>query len=141
MVVKHIDVVGAVIVHDDLVLCAQRADGPLIGLWEFPGGKIEPGESPASALVREIREELGCDIRVGLEITTTTHEYDLAAITLTTFYCTLLDGEPTVGEHAAIRWCAPSELPTLEWAPADIPTVVHVRNDFMSHRDEPREAN
>jgi 8-oxo-dGTP diphosphatase len=129
--VKYLDVVGAVIVHDDHVLCAQRGGvGPLAGLWEFPGGKIEPGESPAAALMREIGEELGCEISVGSEIVTTTHAYDFAVIRLTTFYCTLVDGVPTAGEHAALEWRASADLMTLEWAPADIPAVQRVQADL-----------
>ena len=74
--------------RDGLVMCAQRGhDGNLPGLWEFPGGKIEPGESKQDALMREITEELGCTVEVGSEVTTTTHEYDFGEVTLTTFYC------------------------------------------------------
>lgn len=120
---KQIDVVGAVIVRDGLVLCTQRGAGKLAGLWEFPGGKIEPGESPQAALVREIVEELGCQIEVGELLTTTTHTYDFAVVTLTTFYCSLVAGTPKLTEHAAANWLAPDQLDTLEWAPADVPAV------------------
>lgn len=125
---KHYKVVGAVIVRDGLVLCARRAPGGETGdLWEFPGGKIEPGESAGHALEREILEELGCRIKVGARVTATTHEYDFGVITLTTFYCDLLDGTPTATEHAALLWLAPDELDDLEWAPADVPAVDLVR--------------
>lgn len=81
-----ITVVGAVIVRVGLVLCARRGSGmSQEGLWEFPGGKVEPGEEPTEALVREIREELGCGIRVLEPVTTTTHAYDFGAVTLSTF--------------------------------------------------------
>ena len=100
------------------------------GLWEFPGGKIEDNESAASALEREIREELDCLVRVGQEITTTSHEYDFGIVTLTTFYCTLLSGTPRTSEHAAIAWLAPKDLLTLEWAPADIHAVAKIQTDF-----------
>lgn len=125
---KHFKVVGAVIVRDGLVLCARRAPGGETGdLWEFPGGKIEPGESAGHALEREILEELGCHIKVGAKVTATTHEYDFGVITLTTFYCDLLDGTPTATEHAALLWLAPDELDDLEWAPADEPGVELVK--------------
>jgi 8-oxo-dGTP diphosphatase len=122
--VKQVNVVGAVILRDGSVLCAQRGPaGALSGMWEFPGGKIEPGETPREALEREIREELGCVIEVGAEITTTTHEYDFAVVTLSTFYCTLISGSPELTEHAEVRWLRPEELTDLDWAPADIPAV------------------
>ncbi len=127
---RQILVVGAVIVKDGLVLCAQRGpQGSLPGLWEFPGGKIEQDESPAAALEREIREELECIVEVGSEITTTTHAYDFGDVTLTTFYCSLLAGTPTLTEHVAIKWLRPGELDTIPWAPADIPAVDLIRAD------------
>lgn len=125
---KHINVVGAVIVRDGLVLCAQRGPGGETGgLWEFPGGKIEPGESPRDALAREIVEELGCHVLVGDEVATTTHEYDFGIITLTTSHCELVDGTPVATEHAALAWLAPADLGTLDWAPADVPAVELLR--------------
>lgn len=130
---KHIDVVGAVILRDGGVLCAQRGpDGKLPGLWEFPGGKIEPGESPRQALKREISEELDCAIEVGGEVTTTTHEYDFGIVTLTTFYCTLKQGEPVSTEHSAVRWMEPESLHSLEWAPADIPAVEKIHAELAA---------
>lgn len=121
---RHVTVVGAVIVRDGQVLCAQRGPGAQEGLWEFPGGKVEPGESPAAALRREIREELGCDITVGDEVTTTTHAYDAVTVTLTTYWCTLEDDvEPRPHEHAALDWRPPHDLVALIWAPADVPAV------------------
>lgn len=121
---KHVEVVGAVIVRDGLILCAQRGlSGALGGMWEFPGGKIEPGESPRDALMRELREELDCVIQVGDKVTTTTHEYDFATITLTTFWCELMSGDPVLTEHEDVVWLAPKDLSTLHWAPADVPAV------------------
>jgi 8-oxo-dGTP diphosphatase len=121
---KQINVAGAVIVRDGLILCAQRGPhGVLGGMWEFPGGKIEPGETAREALVREIDEELRCEVAVGDLITTTTHDYDFATITLTSFWCELVAGEPVLTEHAAVQWRAPDDLAELAWAPADIPAV------------------
>lgn len=128
---KEIAVVGAVIVHDGAVLCARRGPtGALAGMWEFPGGKIESGESPRAALEREIMEELRCDIVVGEHVETTRYEYDFAVILLTTFYCTLVAGEPVLTEHAAVRWLPPAQMLELEWAPADIPAVERIIADF-----------
>ena len=128
---KQIDVVGAVIVSDGLILCAQRgSSGALSGMWEFPGGKIESGETPRRALEREIVEELGCVVEVGDEVTTTSHEYEFGVVRLTTFYCVLVDGTPTLSEHAAVRWLAPSEIFSLEWAPADVPAVEQIHREL-----------
>jgi len=121
---KSIAVVGAVVVRDGVVLCAQRGPhGALPDFWEFPGGKVEPGEDPRAALEREIVEELGCSISVGGEVTTTTFEYPFAVITLTTYWTAVNEGEPTASEHAELRWLAPDELRTVTWAPADVPAV------------------
>lgn len=129
--VKRINVVGAVIVSDGRVLCAQRGSaGNLAGRWEFPGGKVEPGEAPRAALEREITEELHCDVEVGEQVTTTTYAYDFGIVTLTTFYCRLLAGVPKLTEHAAITWLPPTELRTIEWAPADLPAVARIEKDL-----------
>lgn len=109
-------VVGAVITKDDTILVAQRRDS---GKWEFPGGKIEPGETPEAALIREISEELHCTIKVGEQITTTNHEN----INLTTYYCTIIAGAPTAIEHTQIQWQPRTQLTQLEWETADQSTV------------------
>lgn len=101
-------------------------------MWEFPGGKIEPGETPRAALEREIVEELDCVITVGDEVTTTTHEYEFGIVTLTTFYCRMIKGTPRLTEHQAIEWLKPSQLVTLNWAPADLPAVRAIGLEFAS---------
>lgn len=121
---KRINVTGAVLVKENRILAAKR--GPemsLPGYWEFPGGKIEQGETPEASLARELKEELLCDATVGEHLTTTEHEYDFGIVVLSTYFCTLNDAEPQLTEHAEIRWVAPHELESLEWAPADIPAV------------------
>jgi 8-oxo-dGTP diphosphatase len=121
---KQINVVGAVIVREGLVFCAQRGDaGNLPGKWEFPGGKIESGESASVALEREIREELNCGVRVGEQVASTDHVYEFGIVSLTTFYCELSDREPVLSEHQASAWLPPSNLNSLDWAPADLPAV------------------
>jgi 8-oxo-dGTP diphosphatase len=125
---RHVEVVGAVVVRDGLVLCTQRGpDGDLPFHWEFPGGKVEPAESPQDALRREIVEELGCEVTVGDRVERTAYVYDFGTVTLTTFWCELVSGEPSLNEHAELRWVAPSGLSELEWAPADVPAVEAVR--------------
>lgn len=128
---KQINVVGAVVIRDGFVLCAQRGGGgPLAGLWEFPGGKIEPDETAREALSREIDEELRCVVSVGDEVTTTSHDYEFGTVVLTTFYCDLLAGEPVLTEHTAVRWLAPEDLQSVPWAPADVPAVEIIQGNF-----------
>ncbi|MBK4140321.1 NUDIX domain-containing protein [Corynebacterium macginleyi] len=119
-----IRVVGAVF-HDGsrFLACRKKPGKPLEGHWEFPGGKIEPGESPEQALAREIREELNLIARVSSKLTTTTYQYDFATIELTTFYCTLISGKLRLSDHDATRWVSPAEAMEMTWAPADIPAV------------------
>ncbi|MDX8365251.1 (deoxy)nucleoside triphosphate pyrophosphohydrolase [Cytobacillus sp. IB215665] len=121
---KNIHVVGAVIVKDGKFLCAQRGKGRVLPFkWEFPGGKIEEGESPQQALQREIYEELQCEIEVGDQIELTVYEYDFGIVHLRTFYCKLVEGEPILTEHVIIKWLQCDELENLDWAPADLPTI------------------
>jgi len=130
---RRFSVVGAVIVSDGRVLAAQRGTGgSLPNMWEFPGGKIEDGESRQEALVREIREELVVDISVGEEILSTTHDYEFGVVTLTTYYCDLRSGAPRLTEHTAMRWLTPDEFSSVEWAPADLPAVERVRTDLLA---------
>jgi 8-oxo-dGTP diphosphatase len=112
-------VAAAVAERNGLVLVTRRQQGVhLEGHWEFPGGKCEPGESLPECLARELREELDAGVKVGEEIFTTAHEYADRRVELHFFRCEL-DGEvtPQLGQEA--RWLTPSELPTLEFAPAD----------------------
>ncbi|HWJ10677.1 MAG TPA: (deoxy)nucleoside triphosphate pyrophosphohydrolase [Nocardioides sp.] len=120
----EIEVVGAVIVRDGRVLCAQRGPGgSLAGRWEFPGGKVEEGESGRLALEREIDEELRCVVEVGDEIATTRYDDGRVVVVLTTFWCHIVSGTPQLTEHTDLRWVPPDELGGLGWAPADVPAV------------------
>lgn len=128
---KEIFVVGAVVVDDGKVLSAQRSPAmSLSGMWEFPGGKIEAGETPPAALVREMREELLCTVEVGAQVASTRHEYDFGFVTLTTYYSKLIEGTPQLTEHSEIRWIPVSDLDSVTWAPADIPAVHQIKSDF-----------
>ena len=121
---KRIEVVGAVFIRDGKVLAAKRGpDKALPGMWEFPGGKIEPGESAAEALRRELAEELKVDVEIRNYLTTTEYEYDFGIVSLATYYVELTSSDPVLTEHVEIRWLRKSELFDVDWAPADIPAV------------------
>jgi 8-oxo-dGTP diphosphatase len=108
------------------VLVAQRpADKHLPLKWEFPGGKVEPGEDPRAALVREIREELGCEITIHRELPRFEHDYGSVVIDMSPFLCTLAprSAAPLAHEHVDLRWATRTELTTLDLAAADLPVV------------------
>lgn len=124
-----VPVVCAVIRRDDLVLVAQRPAHKHLGLkWEFPGGKIEANESPAEALVREIREELGCAIDCLQPLPVFIHHYAAVSIRMFPFIARLAPGSPAPEphEHVALRWIAPADFPSLDLAEADLPIVAHL---------------
>ena len=123
---KTIEVVAAIIFREGKVLCVQRPNNTreYISLkWEFPGGKVEVGESREEALVREIREELSVDIEVSEFLMTVEHTYPDFHLTMHVFKCVLDNGEITLNEHVAHKWLSIDELDQLDWAAADIPVV------------------
>lgn len=122
---KTIHVVGAVIRNDEgEILCALRSPSmSMPNLWEFPGGKIEDGELPEECLIREIQEELGCTIKVEDLIEDIYHDYPFAIVHLLTYGAKLVNGTPMAKEHTRIAWIPTDQLLSLEWAPADIPTI------------------
>jgi 8-oxo-dGTP diphosphatase len=121
-----IPVVCALIERDGLVLVAQRPANKHLPLkWEFPGGKVEPGESPESAIVREIKEELGCDIVLVRALPTFDHDYVAVTIAMIPFVCCLTPAspEPQLNEHMALQWVKPEALSAIDLAAADLPVV------------------
>ncbi|WP_081580932.1 (deoxy)nucleoside triphosphate pyrophosphohydrolase [Bifidobacterium asteroides] len=138
---KTTSVAGGAILENGLILCAQRGPGrTLEGCWEFPGGKIKPGESPSEALRREIFEELDCTVRVLEPVCTTMYTYPFGRIALCIQLCRLTQGRPQRSEHRALRWLAPADLPSLNWAPADRPAVAILTAVNQCFRD-PRRDN
>lgn len=122
---KLVKVVGAIIENENNeILCALRSpDMSLPNLWEFPGGKLESGESYKEAIEREIMEELGCSVRFIDIFNDNTHEYDAFIVNLVTVKCILVSGTPTASEHSKLIWLKRENLNSLKWAPADIPAV------------------
>ncbi|WLR51878.1 (deoxy)nucleoside triphosphate pyrophosphohydrolase [Bacillus tianshenii] len=122
---KQVKVVGAIIENDqNEILCAKRSETmSLPNLWEFPGGKIENGESPQEALRREIAEELNCQIDVFEQVEDTTHQYPKVIVRLITFKARITKGTPEAREHAELKWVKRDQLKELEWAEADVPAV------------------
>ncbi len=117
-------VVAAAIIRDGRVLAARRAPGRRqAGLWELPGGKVEPGESEPEALVREIDEELGVQVAVHERLAHSDHAYPHVTIRLVAWRCSLLAGVPQERDHDAYEWVDASELRGLSWAPADVPLL------------------
>ena len=117
---KHIQVVAAVIIKDGKLFATQRGYGEWKDWWEFPGGKIEPGEAPKEALKREIREELAVEIEVGDLLTTVEYDYPKFHLTMHCYLCHLKDDtQPQLLEHEAARWLEMHELKSVRWLPAD----------------------
>ena len=117
---KRIEVVAAVIRNEEgQIFATQRGYGDFKDMWEFPGGKMEKDESPAQALVREIREELDTLIDVGELIDTVEFDYPAFHLTLHCFWCTVISGKLLLKEHEAARWLDPNDLKAVEWLPAD----------------------
>ena len=118
---KITEVVAALIWRDGRFLICQRpANKARALLWEFVGGKIEPGESGEEALVRECREELDMTVAVGDVFTDVTHVYPDLTVHLTLYHCTIAEGEPTLLEHAEMAWITPEEIGNYEFCPADV---------------------
>ena len=121
---KHINVVCAVIVNKGRIFACQRGYGEWKDWWEFPGGKIESGESPEEALQREIREELAIDITIDRHLTTVDYDYPDFHLAMPSYLCHLQDDiQPHLLEHEAARWLGKDNLEEVKWLPADVEVI------------------
>ena len=120
---KRIEVVAPIIIQDDKIFATQRGYGDFKDGWEFPGGKIEDGETPELALVREIREELATDISVDKYLCTVDYEYPQFHLTMHCYICSIIDGNLFLREHEAAKWLSQEQLWSVEWLPADVEVV------------------
>ena len=126
---KTIKVVAAIIKKNDLIFATQRGYGDYKDGWEFPGGKVEEGETPEEALVREIKEELDADIRVGRLLDTVEYDYPDFHLSMKCFMCELISEEVILKEHEAARWLTRSELDTVDWLPADLSLIEKIKKE------------
>lgn len=117
---KTIEVVAAIIKKDDKIFITRRAYGDFIDMWEFPGGKIEHGESREEALIREIKEELELDINIINFLTTVDYDYPNFHLTMHCFICNISGGELSLNAHNDARWSTIEKLNNQKWVPADI---------------------
>ena len=126
---KTINVVAAVIKMDNKIFATQRGYGEFKGGWEFPGGKIESGETTQEALVREIKEELGATIKVGNLIDTVEYDYSNFHLNMQVFWGEVISGKLVLKEHQAARWLSVHEIDSVNWLPADLELVEKIKKN------------
>jgi len=130
---REVFVVAGAIIKDKKVFAAQRGDhGETRFKWEFPGGKIEPGETPEQALAREFREELCINVKVHELITSIVDEYPTQILHISTYRCELISGDPVLTEHLAQAWPNKNELDKLDFSKADAPTLKIIKEKYLA---------
>lgn len=129
---KTIKVVAAIIRKENSVFATQRGYGDYKDWWEFPGGKVEEGETPERALIREIREELDSDITVEKFFTTVEHDYPKFHLSMDCFWCRVQSGKLTLLEHEAARWLSINDLRQVNWLPADVKVVEAIESESQA---------
>ena len=128
---KRIEVVAAIILDGEKIFATQRGYGEFKGGWEFPGGKIEQGETPEQALKREIREELDTEIEVGELFDTVEYDYPAFHLTMHCFLCTVISGKLVLKEHEAAKWLTRDTLDSVDWLPADKGLIEKLATDAL----------
>lgn len=127
---KTVKVVAAVIKKDNKIFATQRGYGELKDGWEFPGGKMEEGETPEEALRREISEELDIQVSVGSFIDTIEYDYPAFHLSMDCFWCEIISGDLQLKEHEAARWLSVKELDSVDWLPADIILLDKIKEEM-----------
>ena len=130
---KTVKVVAAIIIHENKIFATQRGYGEFKDGWEFPGGKIEPGETPQEALAREIKEELDIEIEVKDFLETVEYDYPEFHLSMDCFFCSIRSGELVLKEHEAAKWLTVETLDSVDWLPADKGLVEGIR-EYMKMR-------
>lgn len=129
---KTVRVAAAIIRSGHKIFATQRGYGEFKDGWEFPGGKIEAGETPQEALVREIREELDAEIQVGEKIDCVEYDYPAFHLSMECFWARIRSGELTLKEHEAARWLSREELDSVDWLPADLSLIRQIREQMQA---------
>ena len=128
---KRIEVVAGIIRDGHKVFATQRGYGDFKDGWEFPGGKMEAGETPQQALARELKEELSADVSVGDFLCTIEYDYPTFHLTMHCFFCSVVGGKLTLLEHEAARWLDKAELRCVDWLPADVEVVTVLEKTLL----------
>jgi 8-oxo-dGTP diphosphatase len=131
---KIIEVVAAIIVKEGKILATRRGYGDFMNMWEFPGGKIEPGESKEAALIREIQEELRVAVSIDHYLYTVNYDYPDFHLTMHCYICSIVRGEITLVEHNAAKWLSADSLHSVEWLPADTELIEVLRKWLLRYR-------
>lgn len=126
---KTVNVAAAIIVNNqqNKILITKRQGGEFDNMWEFPGGKIEKGETNEEATIREIKEELSVDIKIKNYFTTINHQYETFYLTMHLYWAKIINGSLTLNEHKAYKWVSKSQLDDVNWIPADIQLVAQIK--------------
>lgn len=127
---KSIHVAAAILLDGNKILACQRGYGEFKGGWEFPGGKLEPGETAEQACVREIKEELSVDIEIDYHLYTAEHDYDSFHLSMDCFVCSIVSGTIIDNEHEDMRWLPLNTLWSVDWLPADIKVVKAIEKNL-----------